>query len=487
MMTNYIIQVILFQMGFLLVFELLLKKETFFNYNRWYLLLTPIVSMLLPFLKIPQLGKTETLRNFQSIGEIWLPEVMINTKKATPIVAEIEPTYNPFLLIYAVGVLASLIFFGIKYFKLMSLAKKSKLISDRDIKIYEVENSDSAFTFFRKIFIGDQLTEEQKAQIMNHERVHIDQNHSADLFYFETLKMLFWFNPLIYIYQARLASLHEFIADENAMKKSDKKSYYEQLLNTAFGTQNISFINQFFKHSLIKKRIIMLQKNKSKTVSKFKFLMIIPLLLAMLTYVACTDDNGQIAENTLTEKVSIEGELIQFLEKMHDDGQLTPDQETKFLDLLKQSEQIVEERSSQNSSLNETVNDQSELNRNQENYAAVPFAVVEKTPFFKDCESLSPEERKACTRDKISLHVQKNFNTGLGKELGLTGLNRVIVQFKIDTNGEITDINARASREELKAEAIRVLELLPTFEPGTQNGQAVSVMYSLPITFKVGA
>lgn len=82
------------------------------------------------------------------------------------------------------------------------------------------------------------------------------------------------------------------------------------------------------------------------------------------------------------------------------------------------------------------------------------------------------------------MFVNQNFNTNIGKELGLTGISRIIVQFKIGQDGNIAEVRARSSREELKEEAIRVINSLPKMTPGEQNGQKVSVMYSLPIAFQ---
>ena len=116
----------------------------------------------------------------------------------------------------------------------------------------------------------------------------------------------------------------------------------------------------------------------------------------------------------------------------------------------------------------------------------VPFAVIEEPPVFPSCEGLPDNsQRKKCTSEKINQLVNKNFNTGLANELGLTGINRVIVQFRINHKGEIEDIRARAPHPKLEQEAARVVNLIPRMTPGKQRGEIVGVMYSLPIAFKV--
>ena len=89
-------------------------------------------------------------------------------------------------------------------------------------------------------------------------------------------------------------------------------------------------------------------------------------------------------------------------------------------------------------------------------------------------------------QDRITMHVNKYFRSELAQELGLTvGKKKVYVQFKIDKNGEITDIRARGPHVRLEKEAIRVVELLPNMTPGKQRTRPVRVSYTLPITLLV--
>jgi hypothetical protein len=87
---------------------------------------------------------------------------------------------------------------------------------------------------------------------------------------------------------------------------------------------------------------------------------------------------------------------------------------------------------------------------------------------------------------QIGDFVNGNFDTSLGEKLGLTGVTRVIVMFKIDKNGQVVEAQARAPKPELEEEAIRVVTSMPKFTPGEHNGNPVNVMYSLPIAFQVG-
>jgi len=115
----------------------------------------------------------------------------------------------------------------------------------------------------------------------------------------------------------------------------------------------------------------------------------------------------------------------------------------------------------------------------------VDYVMLEEAPLFPGCKG-TKEELKACFSKQINNYINRKFNAGLAEELGLTpGVQRIFTLFKIDTNGNVVDIQARAPHKRLQEEAIRVIKLLPKMEPGKQQGTPVKVRYSMPIVFKV--
>lgn len=116
----------------------------------------------------------------------------------------------------------------------------------------------------------------------------------------------------------------------------------------------------------------------------------------------------------------------------------------------------------------------------------VPFEFIEAVPIFPGCEGLqSNDERKKCMSEKITQFVNSRFNKNLGDQVGVSGINRINVGFKIDKNGNIIDVQSRAPNPRLEQEAIRVIKSLPKMEPGKQRGKPVAVSYYLPIIFQV--
>jgi bla regulator protein BlaR1 len=265
-MGHYILQTIAFQLFFLIIYDAFLKKETFFNWNRAYLLVTALLSIALPFIKI-QSFKNVVPKNFvMAMPEITLGNIsVVDPTLATQIITtEASKFQFSWELLFYVGAFVTLSMFMFKLIKIITLIYKNPKYWSHNLRIVTLLKSNTAFSFFYYVFLGEQIKEEDKPTILKHEAIHVNQKHTLDLLFFELLRIVFWFNPLIYMYQNRIASLHEFIADAEAVKSRNKNDYYQDLLSQIFETENVSFINAFYKKSLIKKRIVMLSKAKSK-------------------------------------------------------------------------------------------------------------------------------------------------------------------------------------------------------------------------------
>tara|TARA_R110002020_G_scaffold262126_2_gene476485 strand:- start:46727 stop:48145 length:1419 start_codon:yes stop_codon:yes gene_type:complete len=470
-MAAYLFQVILFQAIFLIVYKIWLQKETFFNANRIYLLFTPFLALFLPFLEVEMLKETVSMPSI--VKE--LPAVFIGDQPQ-------EITMNPVIenqtdislqtavfWLYGAGFLISLWLFCRKY---AALSRYFRFRKSGDKQIITIPNSTAAFTFLNTIFLGDKINTLSRKEILAHEQVHVKQLHSCDLLVFEVLRIVFWFNPVIYLYQKNISELHEFVADKQAAAQSEKKQYYNQLLNTAFGTERISFINTFFNQSLIKKRIVMLQK-KSAAKASLKYFILLPLFVGMITYVSCTSDSDKIIEE---ENASLNEQLAQLEITLDNIDSLSDDERENLRKVLAKA---IDQKT------NVQITQEAGKATTQDELTDVPFAVVDEIPTFPGCEGLDNEGRKKCMSEHISSLVNQNFDTSLGEKLGLKGVNRIYVRFKIDTNGEIADIGVRGPHPVLEEEAKRVINLIPKMNAGKQRGKPVNVMYSLPIVFQV--
>lgn len=533
-MIHYILQTIAFQVFFLLVYDVLLKKETFFNWNRVYLLATALLSLILPFVKIE--GFKDALpKNFI----ISLPEVILGQSQSInnlPIEANIVISESKTLFtwenVFYAGVFIAFTIFLFKLFTILILMYKSPKIKMGKLKLVQLIKSSTAFSFFNYIFLGEGLNDKEKETILKHELVHVNQKHTLDLLFFEVLRIVFWFNPLVYIYQNKMMVLHEFIADAEAVKHQNKSTYYQNLLAQVFETKSMSFINPFFKQSLIKKRIIMLQKSKSKQINLLKYTLLVPMVFGMLVYTSCLQADNAKINNQPSDKITTnDTPLIEKIKAVKDQietqGNINKEEEeglNLLLQVVRQNEfdaklltkvQIYKNLENKTplvekiSEVFKQIEIQGNISEEEERKVKgllvfiaedgfndpffediikdvdIPFAIIDQIPVFPGCEDLSIKDQRSCMSKSISNHVAKNFNTKLANELKLTGRQRINVIFKINNEGDVVDVRSRAQHPELEAEAIRVIKTLPKFKPGEHQGKKVNVPYSLPIIFEV--
>ncbi len=446
-MINYIIHLVLFQTLFLAVYDLFLQKETFFKWNRIYLLVTPILSFIIPLLRFESIQKS-----VPQDYVVYLPEVVINPQVYIEKSTSFETGFNVLPILFYAGITLFTVLFLVRLTKIFKLILTNNSIKKDNYTLIVLNKKQSAFSFFNYIFINNHLLEKQDLQIIQHELIHCKHRHTLDLLYFELLKIVLWFNPMVYVYQKRITLLHEYISDAEVVKETDKAQYFNKLLAETFNVENISFINQFFKHSLIKKRIIMITKEKSQKMKQLKYLLIAPLLLGMLVLSSFEEKSKETLEQfpLMINEILKEDVLPQELKAKENEA------------VLKVSDTI-----------------------NPVKIEDIPFALIENAPIFPGCEG-TEEELRACLQDKISAHVNANFNSEMAKGLGLeAGVKKIFVMFKIDKDGNIAEVKSRAPHQSLADEAIRVIESLPKMIPGKQKGEAVGVKYSLPIVFNV--
>jgi len=117
----------------------------------------------------------------------------------------------------------------------------------------------------------------------------------------------------------------------------------------------------------------------------------------------------------------------------------------------------------------------------------IPIAFIQNAPIYPGCEKAkNNNQRKKCMSQKIAKLIQRKFRgDDIASDYGLTGMQKIDVQFTIDKTGKVNNIKSRAPHPKLENEAIRVINLMPKMKPGKQNDKNVGVIYTLPIKFKV--
>ena len=268
--AHYLLQVNIYLIVFYGFYRFLLDKETYFILNRIYLLSAGLFSLAIPFLRFEWFIQPVTQPVY--IGVEQLNDLMTQVIIADTAQERFSPG-NIVVSIYLTGVL----FFSIKF--LWQLFAITKLLKET--------NRGTAFSFLKQRRVDGNLP--QLPTIFKHEEVHTRQLHSLDVLLFEALAIFTWFNPIIYGYKKAVKQIHEYLADEAAAKfQGDKEEYALLLLSNAFGVPSSTLTNSFFNKSLIKKRIFMLHKPRSRKAAVLKYGLFLPLFAIALTMSSAT-------------------------------------------------------------------------------------------------------------------------------------------------------------------------------------------------------
>ena len=273
---TYILKVNALLVLFYLVYQLALSKETFYKQSRWFLLSGLFVSLILPFVTFTKIEYIEVKQVIEeSLGVVKISKEVIQEPLFT--IQEIV------FLIYGIicfGFLIKTVFDFIKLFKIINVSNSEK----RNKLVYVNTNLvHTPFSFFNYIiFNSDVIHPTELENIIKHEEAHSNQKHSLDTLAAQFFIILFWFNPIVWLYRKSMVQNLEFLADNLAIQHVSDKVYYQRtMLKVSTQASNISIVNTF-NQSSIKKRIIMLNSNQSNRKNAFKYAIVIPVLVAFI-------------------------------------------------------------------------------------------------------------------------------------------------------------------------------------------------------------
>ena len=261
----------------------LLKKETFFQYNRYVLLAITALSFLLPLISIPeitsQLVPNETLSI--QLDEI---NVMISGKALSE-----EMNWKAILtILYLSGAAICLLYKMNDLIRLIRFIPRGCIWeqTENGIHIHCHAHHVLPFSWMNHIVISEKDYEENAENILLHEQAHIACKHSWDVVWLSLVEVLQWFNPFVWMLSKEMQDLHEYEADLCVLRKGiNARDYQLLIIKKAVGSGSYTFANSF-NHSSLKKRITMMIKEKSNPWARAKYLYLLPV--AAICMIACT-------------------------------------------------------------------------------------------------------------------------------------------------------------------------------------------------------
>ena len=431
---------------FYMFYRLMLSRETFHRVNRIVLLLTAVASFVLPLCVIT-LHKTVNIAGSPtvSVGELQM-EVAEETGQALWQIA--------LPLLFIIGVVVTLGFTLVSILKVVQLIRNSEKHPQEDgITLCVTGNADLApFSFCSYIVMNRSDFEERDAAILAHERGHIRLHHSWDVLLVDLITALQWFNPAIWMLRQDLRAIHEYEADGEVLSQGINARQYQYLLiSKATGIGGYSIVNGI-SHSTLKNRINMMLHKKSQSSHLLKLLALVPIVGITLALNA----------RTVTDYVYDEPQKQQPVKKGKKSA--TIKMGNKDIQVVEQKDIITVEGEAQQNTATGTFTPSGDKK---------VFDVVEEMPQYPG----GPQELFGFLAKNVKYPAE-------AEKAGIQG--RVIATFVVETDGSITDTHIVKSVDpSLDAEALRVLNAMPNWQPGKQNGEPVRVKYTVPITFRL--
>jgi len=310
---------------------LFLRDKTFHHYNRFYLLGTMVLSLLLPLLKVEYF-------TIETDSRILLLLNQLNQNSSQ----EVENTFNFWdfgALILGIVSFFLLAKLTLGLVKIHQLKKEFPKESIEGITFYNTNLHDAPFSFFRNLFWKKSIliNSDLGKQILKHEMVHIEQKHSFDKLFVQIIQSLFWFNPIFYFIKKEITLIHEYLADKKAVKNADTRAFAQMLLASNFSGNVLPATSPFLSSNL-KKRLKMLTQKNTKY-SYARRILALPILFGVSFALLVNAKNIEIKKQNKAIEIAVQ-ELKKDTVKEKDVQKLLEAQQAK---INKASEKIKKE------------------------------------------------------------------------------------------------------------------------------------------------
>ena len=286
---------------------LALKDKVFHRWNRFYLLLTVSLSLLLPFISINIFsGGTEQGNIARTLQTITMQDqIVVEMGKESSVNTDMLWMYGYLLvsLFFIVRLIISFIRIG-------DIKKRYPNAKVNGINFINTDEKGTPFSFFNDIFWNRSIDLHTTSgqQIFNHEVAHITEKHTYDKIFMNIILLFFWINPFFWLIRKELNMIHEFIADKMALEDGDTTAFAEMILSSVFTRQQFAITNNFF-YSPIKRRLLMLTKNKHAKANYISRLLVLPLATIVFLGISCkvkTDTESQKAPDEIVATPPVE-------------------------------------------------------------------------------------------------------------------------------------------------------------------------------------
>ena len=486
-MLAYSIKSAIFLSIMYIPYMLMLRKESFFHFNRILLISIMLLSLVLPLCDFHALS-FENNPIQEGMTTIILPTVMIGTEEEMPVSDSIN-WINVMLYIYITGMIFTALWKIVQICLLYKTIHSCVLWKDKqnDITIYCHAQDIAPFSWFNTIVISENDYQNNAKEILCHEIGHIRHYHSLDILLVNIIETIQWWNPLSWILASSLRDVHEYEADNEVRKSGVNIQEYQMLLiRKAIGSSSYAFANGF-NHSLLKKRITMMLKSKSNPWMRTKALYIIPVATIAISVFATPELNNRA--DTIAEKVQtiIEDKGINTSADIHNsEAGSTPIIKAKNDIASKEGnhEEIVPAKETKEAGDSVIDNINKKLEQQGSDYRiSLTSPDCDTRPEFPGGDEARSEyynnnKNLLCLGDP-SNEATVSIYVDVVVEKDGTISNAKISRFH--TNHEISEVR----KHELKDAAIKFYSNMPKHVPAKKNGQPVRYEFTTGGDFKI--
>ena len=444
-------------------YYLVLEREKIHLFNRFYLVGSIVISLVIPFVTFEIIEIIPVTQN----TELQIIDTILSSSNETIIQEKIN--YLPIILLSLYILTSSILImrFVRNIWKLISKAISNPKVKYKNANLILLDEKTLPHTFLNYIYINfeDYNKRNIEDELYSHELVHVTQKHTFDILFIEFLKAIFWFNPLFIFYKKAIQLNHEFLADEEIVKTYNNVPFYQNLLLQKSCNVQTIYLASNLNYLVTKKRLIMMTKSTSQTIAVLKKIAIVPILTGLI-YFFCVEIIAQkkvvnakaYIKNIKAKNIKADT-LIRFVKEdksyvLYKNDSIKKKKKTKKPEPIYCPEVTLKK--------NDNLNDKT-------------------TPDIKTLSEVKVEPTYIGGMQEFYKYIVKNFV--IPTEARNDGY--MIVSFVVEKDGSLNEINVvKDLGYGTGEEMIRVLKNSPKWNPGTINGEPVSVKYMFPIKIK---
>lgn len=404
-------------------YNLLFRKEAYFNFSRFWLLFSGTLIIFLPmfsynadFLLSNAPFMAGNFSEYSQLTHFSFKEIIFHVNPISKNLTFSLSAELLILFIYFTGVFGRTLLFIFRISQIKNLINKFPAVKHAGYNFVITEKGIPSFSFLKWIFINSELFKNVKEvnTIVEHEKIHITQGHTYDLLLAELLTIVHWYNPFAFYLKKAIKENHEYITDNELLSQQNYSNSYRLMLLKYSNYLDTNILTHNFSYSLLKRRLNIMKKTKHNLGFSLRLIVLVTSLF--MIFLACSSPEKKPADATknLTEET------------------------TKTI-ASDSGEQL--------------------------------FEVVELMPEYPG------------GFDAMFAYISNNIKyPEAAKKDGIQG--RIIVNFIIEKDGKISSVKIiKGINDDCDKEAIRVVESMPNWTPGKQKGQNVRVSFNLPIKF----